>query len=62
MLILSRKVGKAILIGDNIRLTLLRIRGDAVRPGITAPEEVVVNRQEVHEKRLKSASDEADPD
>jgi carbon storage regulator len=62
MLVLSRKVGEALVIGDAIRITLVAVRGDQVRLGIAAPEEVVVDRQEVHERRTKSASDEADPD
>jgi len=55
MLVLARKTGEAIFIGDNICLTLVEIRGDKVRLGITAPKEVIVDRQEVHEKRLQSS-------
>ncbi|HKI38581.1 MAG TPA: carbon storage regulator CsrA [Gemmataceae bacterium] len=51
MLVLTRKVGEEIVIGDNIHLTVVAIRGDRVRLGISAPEEVVVDRQEVHERR-----------
>jgi carbon storage regulator len=51
MLVLSRKVGEEIVIGDNIRLMVVSIQGDRMRLGISAPKEVVVDRQEVHEKR-----------
>jgi carbon storage regulator len=51
MLVLSRKVGEAVMIGDNIRIMLVDIRGDKVRLGIAAPPEVIVGRLEVHEKR-----------
>ena len=52
MLVLSRKIGEVIMVGDNIRITVLEIRGDKVRLGFVAPEEVTVDRQEVHEKRM----------
>jgi carbon storage regulator len=60
MLVLSRKVGEAIIISDNIRLTVVDIRGDKVRLGIAAPPEVIVDRLEVHEKR-KQSQEEARP-
>jgi len=58
MLVLSRKIGEVIMVGDNIRITVLEIRGDKVRLGFVAPEEVTVDRQEVHEKRMKLAKPE----
>jgi carbon storage regulator len=61
MLVLSRKVGEVVAIGGDIRITLVAVRGERVRLGIAAPEDVMVDRQEAHEKRIKSASDEADP-
>ena len=39
------------MVSDDIRITVVEVRGDKVRLGIVAPEEVVVDRQEVHEKR-----------
>ena len=51
MLVLTRKVGEEIVIGDNIRLAVVDIRGGTVRIGVSAPKEVRVDRQEVHEKR-----------
>jgi len=48
MLVLSRKVGEEILIGDNIRLTILATKGERVRIGIAAPPEVRVDRYELH--------------
>jgi carbon storage regulator len=48
MLILSRKVGQEIVIGDNIRLTVVTIRGKQVQLGITAPAEMPIWRQERH--------------
>jgi carbon storage regulator len=51
MLVLTRKVGEDIVIGDNIHVTVVSIRGEKVSIGVTAPEEVVVDRQEVHDWR-----------
>jgi carbon storage regulator len=51
MLVLTRKVGEVIVVGDNIRLTVVEIRGERVRIGVAAPKEVVVDRQEVHDRR-----------
>ena len=51
MLVLSRKLGEEIVIGTNIRITVVAIKGGNVRLGIAAPKEVVVDRQEVHENR-----------
>lgn len=51
MLVLSRKLSESIMIGDNIKITVVAIKGDKVRIGVAAPPEVVVDRLEVHEKR-----------
>ena len=47
MLVLSRKRDERIVIGDNIVITVVEVRGDKVRLGIEAPSEVPVHRQEV---------------
>lgn len=49
MLVLTRKRGQRIIVGENIVLTVVEIRGDKVRLGIVAPKDVPVNREEVHE-------------
>jgi len=49
MLVLSRKKHEAIIINDNITISVVEIRGDKVRIGIVAPKEVPVHRQEVYE-------------
>ncbi|MGC4002146.1 MAG: carbon storage regulator CsrA [Pirellulales bacterium] len=49
MLVLSRQHDESIIIGDNITVTIVDIRGDKVRLGINAPSEVPVHRQEVYE-------------
>jgi carbon storage regulator len=55
MLVLSRKVGERILIGDQIRLTVVRITNGGVRIGIEAPGEMTVIRQELKDERDEQA-------
>jgi carbon storage regulator len=50
MLILTRKLGERLAIGDDICITLLEIKGSQVKLGIQAPRSVVVHRQEVYER------------
>ena len=64
MLVLSRKRDESIIIGENIVLTIVDIRGDKVRLGIQAPSTVPVHRKEVHDAmKLESerAKSEASP-
>ncbi|GFP20570.1 carbon storage regulator [Candidatus Hakubella thermalkaliphila] len=58
MLILTRKAGQNLVIGDNITVKVLEIKGDAVKIRIEAPKEVAVNRQEVYEA-IRQANREA---
>jgi carbon storage regulator len=55
MLVLSRRVGEEIIINDNIRVTVVAVKGDRVRLGIVAPRDVNVDRSEVHERRQQFA-------
>lgn len=59
MLVLTRKVGESIQIGENVRLTVLSIQGKHVKIGIQAPRDVSVHREEIYDKIVeenKSAS------
>lgn len=49
MLVLSRQRDESIIIGDNVVITVVDIRGDKVRLGIQAPQEIPVHRREVYE-------------
>ena len=49
MLVFSRQIDEAILIGNSVKIVIVEIRGDKVRIGIEAPPEVPVHRQEVYE-------------
>jgi carbon storage regulator len=48
MLILTRRVGETIMVGDNVTFTVLGVRGNQVRLGINAPREVEVHREEIY--------------
>lgn len=50
MLILTRKLGESITIGDNIKITVLGINGKQVKLGILAPDKVSVHREEIYKK------------
>jgi carbon storage regulator len=52
MLILTRRIGESLQIGEDIKVTVLSVRGNQVQIGIEAPPEVAVHREEVYE-RLK---------
>jgi carbon storage regulator len=59
MLVQSRKIGEEIVIGGNIRVVVVSVRGDRVRIGISAPKDVAVDREEVHEQRRQWHSEDA---
>ena len=55
MLVLTRRPGEEIVIDGRIRFTVVSVKGDRIRIGIEAPPSVVVDRQEIHERRQRSA-------
>jgi len=58
MLVLTRRAGESVVIGDDIVITVLEARGDVIRLGIDAPRDVQVHREEVY-KELQAANREA---
>ena len=59
MLILTRRIGESLQIGDNIKVTVLSVRGNQIQLGIEAPPEVAVHREEIYE-RLKREREKGD--
>lgn len=50
MLVLTRRIGESVVIGGGVTVTVLRVKGNQVRLGTDAPDEVAVHRKEVYEK------------
>ena len=62
MLVLSRKKDEKIVIGDNISIMVVEIRGDKVRLGIEAPREISVHRREVYDAIKRKEAEETEPE
>lgn len=62
MLVLSRKLGETIVVNNHIRITVVGISRGHVRLGIAAPDEVTVDRQEIHERRPILYSESMEPE
>jgi carbon storage regulator len=58
MLILTRRVGETVVIGDEVTVTVLGIKGNQVRIGVKAPKNVTVHREEIFERIRVERSDE----
>ena len=59
MLILTRRVGETLMVGDEVTVTVLGVKGNQVRIGVNAPKEVAVHREEIYQ-RIKQEKQNAD--
>ncbi|MEM9744248.1 MAG: carbon storage regulator CsrA [Pseudomonadota bacterium] len=57
MLILTRRVGETLMIGDEIKVTVLGVKGNQVRLGVSAPKNVSVHREEIYDRIQKEVDD-----
>lgn len=62
MLILTRKVGEALMVGDDVNITVLGVKGNQVRIGVSAPKEVAVHREEIYQRIQKEKNQATKPE
>ena len=58
MLILTRRVGESVVIGGDVTVTVLGVKGNQARLGINAPRDIAVHREEIHERIEREKADE----
>jgi len=61
MLVLTRRAGESVMIGDDVVITVLEARGDVIRLGIQAPRDVQVHREEVYRELQRANREAASP-
>lgn len=62
MLILTRRVGETLMVGDDVTVTVLGVKGNQVRIGVNAPKEVAVHREEIYQRIQREKTGPGDHD
>ena len=62
MLILTRRVGETLVVGDDVTVTVLGVKGNQVRLGVNAPKDVSVHREEIYQRIQNEKKSEAEKD